>query len=124
MPNEHFVEFTDEDTQYIISKINPFIKNNYEESISKIDNVLVTGFLNVCGIDTIARLKEDPEKESEIITRLEKNIEQMTKNAAILNPSIKSNWDEYKKACDGYDSAQTDEEKKHYQMQMWAHDGR
>lgn len=124
MTNRHYIDFSDTDVRFILTKVHPKILQDYESTVGVLDYANVVGLLNISGLENAADIMEiAPLKGRAYIEILEDNLMKIIESQQIINKggkdkNLSPQEKEYKEMYEKYEKMPDGEEKERLSAQL------
>ena len=124
MTNRHYIDFSDADVRFILTKVRPQILQDYESTVGVLDYANVVGLLNISGLENAADIMETaPLKGRAYIEILEDNLMKIIESQQIINKggkdkNLSPQEKEYKEMYEKYEKMPDGEEKERLSAQL------
>lgn len=124
MTNRHYIDFSDADVRFILTKVRPQILQDYESTVGVLDYANVVGLLNISGLENAADIMEiAPLKGRAYIEILEDNLMKIIESQQIINKdgkdkNLSPQEKEYKEMYEKYEKMPDGEEKERLSAQL------
>lgn len=124
MTNRHYIDFSDADVRFVLTKVRPQILQDYESTVGVLDYANVVGLLNISGLENATDImKIAPIKGRAYIEILEDNLMKIIESQQIINKggkdkNLSPQEKEYKEMYEKYEKMPDGEEKERLSAQL------